>query len=195
MFAGIFVNGRRISDGCNSGRIIHRVHRDGKDGFNRIHAAVGRAPVIHDLYGDDSRPRSVGHRGVRQGSRGLGAGVGHRWVRDQARITGCGRHREGLALVGGAGTDTGQIDGLLPGILVNGRRIDDGRNGGRVVHRSYVHRHRALRGIQRTVIDLKPKVPVTVTVPICGGYIDDLQIRMGYGSRHGTNGGAPGGSI
>ena len=74
----------------------------------------------------------TGREGDRAG--GVGAGVADGGGRDQARVAGGGGDGERLDLVGRAGGDAGEVDGLEAGVLV------DGDIGQRVKRRRLVDR-------------------------------------------------------
>ena len=86
-------------------------------------------------YRDVYRAVGIRNRGETERAGGIRACVSDSWIRNNRRVAGDGRDNQGLDLVGRAGGDTGQIDCLLRGILID-RHVAYRIQGGRVVDRS-----------------------------------------------------------
>src|SRR5664279_4059090 len=118
-----------VGQRVEGGRLVERVDGDREALGDDV---VAGAAVI-DGDGDRGGADGVSDGGEGDRARSVGAGVVDRGSRDQVRIAGRGRDRECLYLVGCAGGDARQVNGLEHGILV------DGNVGQRVKRRSLVN--------------------------------------------------------
>ena len=132
---------------------------------------------ILDRYRDDRGPRLVRHRRVRQRARGVRRRVAHRRIRDQARVAAEDRDLQCLRFLG-AGGDTGQVHGLLRCIFLDRRRIGNGVQRRRIVHRDDVdtdRRDRIGSGSGRVV----DRIGEGIAAEIVGfGHVPQLVVRQ-----------------